>query len=171
MQMLFTVCSLLLTLGGGWLLWVTLRACDRAHGFYLKAEAQALSLRAERDRVTVAERDTEALRRELRKLSGAFYAFKRDVEDELLPDELPDLPIERYPALAARWEAAQQALPASICDNWSIAQRDGPTSDAASCECSYCVGRRAERRALRAALVPKTVQGQAEVAKINAGKP
>ncbi|HZN25345.1 MAG TPA: hypothetical protein VFB75_14055 [Burkholderiales bacterium] len=148
-----------------WIAWVCLRAADRAHGFYLKAEAQALALKAERDRVTVAERDTEALRRELRKLSGVFYAFKTKTEDEL-DEELDGNSFAIESAIAC-----PTGIAGSICDNWSIAQRDGPRSEAASCECSYCVGRRAERRALRAALVPKTVQGQAEVAKLNAGKP
>jgi len=109
----------------------------------------------ERSRLTGLERDVDALRRELRKLSGKFYAAQRAEEDD-----------------AGSWDAPlAHAIPASICDNWSVAQIAGPNSDAASCECSYCVGRRAERRALRAALVPKTVQGQAEVAKLNAGKP
>jgi len=120
-----------------------------------EAEAIALKIAAERSRITGLERDVDALRRELRKLSGKFYAAQRELVEV---------------GTLAAW-SAPDANPGSICDNWSVAQAMGPNSDAASCECSYCVGRRAERRALRSALVPKTVQRQADAAKLNAGKP
>ena len=44
----------------------------------------------------------------------------------------------------------------AVCENWGIAQREGPRSDAASCECDYCTERRKLREHVRAQLVPKT---------------
>ena len=149
----FTACALLIC---AYLVWAAHRHCVEAHGWYLKAEVQALKLRAERDRVTTLERELESLRRELRGLAGKFYAARRERE----PDDEP----------MSRSDTAQHAIPGSVCDNWTAAQREGPLSEAASCECAYCVARRAARTAFRAAAVPKTVQAQAELAKLNAGK-
>lgn len=56
------------------------------------------------------------------------------------------------------------------CENWATAQRDGPTSAAARCECQYCEGKRAERRQLRSAVIPKTARAQGELAKLNSEK-
>lgn len=39
-----------------------------------------------------------------------------------------------------------------ICENWQTAQRDGPSSPAAGCECAYCNAKRADRAARRAKL-------------------
>lgn len=47
-------------------------------------------------------------------------------------------------------ELMNGALPA--CDNWTAAQREGPASAAAGCECQYCNAKRAERAARRANL-------------------
>jgi len=52
-------------------------------------------------------------------------------------------------------EIAQPTLLAATCENWAVAQREGPTSSAARCDCSYCETRRAEREHVRAQLVPK----------------
>lgn len=133
------------------------RYADDAHAAYQRAEAVALKLRAERDRVTVLERDTEALRRELRKLGGKFYA---SIRDQVVPvDELLDEPVRPI------------SPPGVVCENWLRAKLDGPMSPAASCECDYCTNARELRRAFRQTVVPKTAQGQAELAKLNQGKP
>lgn len=150
LAIVFTVCSLLVC---AYLVWAAHRHCVEAHGWFLKAEASALRLRAERERVTTLEREVESLRRELRSLSGKFYAEKR----------------EREPVSSS--DTGQHAIAGSVCDNWTAAQREGPLSEAASCECAYCVSRRAARAAFRATAVPKTVQAQAAAAKLNAGKP
>jgi hypothetical protein len=52
-----------------------------------------------------------------------------------------------------------------VCENWHIAQVDGPGSDAARCECDYCLGRRAIRESERARLVPKSNAGRVALAK------
>lgn len=109
-------------------------ASREAHGWYLKAEAVGMKLRNERDRTTVLERDVEALRRELRKLSGKFYAMQRVVIDDNT-DRIE--------------EAHVQVSTAPYCPKYELAQRDGPYSDAAKCECNYCKGRRAAKEAFR----------------------
>jgi hypothetical protein len=50
---------------------------------------------------------------------------------------------------------AEQPVDAPACENWVAAQSAGPTSQAAQCDCAYCLRKRAERGQLRAALVPK----------------
>ena len=119
---------------------------------------QAYQLRSERNRITVSEREIEALRRELRKLAGKFYAEQRVREDDAPEDDYPgdDLPEQPF---------------ARVCDNWTLAKQEGPHSQAAQCGCLYCMRERAHRAQVRGALVPKTVGAQADLAKLNAGKP
>ena len=65
MHIILTICSAVI-LSLGVLLFLDVRKrCEEAHGWFLKSEALGIRLRAERDRVTVLERDSEALRREL----------------------------------------------------------------------------------------------------------
>lgn len=71
------------------------------------------------------------------KLAGRVYADeywrgKSDKQPELQPDD--------------RWGSLVE------CQNWLTAQRDGPSSPAAGCECEYCNSRRADRAARRAKL-------------------
>jgi hypothetical protein len=42
------------------------------------------------------------------------------------------------------------------CENFALAQLEGPTSAAASCECDYCVSMREARSRVKAALTPKS---------------
>lgn len=69
------------------------------------------------------------------KLAGRVYADeywrgKREEQPELQPTNVPG----------------------GACENWLTAQREGPSSAAAKCECSYCQMRREERAARRAKL-------------------
>lgn len=78
----------------------------------------------------------------LRKLRGRVYADqywngKREEQPELEP-HVPH---------TDRWND-----PTKTCDNWATAQREGPGSPAAGCECEYCNSRRADRAARRAKL-------------------
>ena len=118
---------------------------------------QERKLLDERARVTVCERELDALRRELRKLAGKFYATQR--EYELAQEAGSDL---------MATDAEEQV---EFCENYGSAQLLGPASAAAQCQCGYCLTRRQERDAMRKASVPKTVQGQARLATLNAGKP
>lgn len=83
--------------------------------------------------------ELDALRKAHYKLRGAFYETKRDRHQEQQL-QLPEL-----------------ATSSAACDNWATAQRDGPTSTAAACECAYCTMMREARAAFRAQHVPKTV--------------
>jgi len=165
MDLLFTAIQLVILIACVLALTRTERIFDACRELRGEIESTCARILEERSRLTGLERDVDALRRELRKLSGKFYAAQREAQDDA--EDLDTYAND----LTATHNLIAHANRASICDNWSVAQIAGPNSDAASCECSYCVGRRAERRALRAALVPKTVQGQAEIAKLNAGKP
>ena len=156
MHIIWTVCSALFLSLSVWAFALTQNKSDEAHGWYLKAEALAMRLRAERDRVTVIERETDALRRELRKLSGKFYAAQREVEEpaDSNPPAITD-PLALHP----------------YCENYGRAQDEGPYSDAAKCTCGYCDDKRRAKKLFRESRVPPTVQGQAELARLNAGKP
>lgn len=160
MDILYTAIALVILTGCVLSLTRAERIYDRLREIRDDIEVTCAKIAEERSRLTGLERDVDALRRELRKVAGKFYASQREIEDEEREW------VENYEA-----NVSQHAIPASICDNWTAAQREGPQSEAASCECAYCVGRRAERRAFRAAAVPKTVQAQGEMAKLNAGKP
>lgn len=127
------------------------------------AEALSVKLRAERDRITVAERELDALRRELRKLSGKFYASQRERDDWIDADESHRSLVDQA------IDAISAQVP--VCQNWLLAKQEGPSSDAAKCECLYCNAQRADRARTRAALVPKGAQATASTAKLNAGKP
>lgn len=144
MNILFTALALAAFCGCLLALQRALKAADLAHGHYLKAEAQTLTLKAERDRVTVLERDTEALRRELRKLGGKFYASLRERTEE-------DHDLD-----AQRFFERQNVLPlpeTKPCDNWLAAQTEGPHSKAARCECLYCMTQRRIRATEKAAIL------------------
>jgi hypothetical protein len=73
-----------------------------------------------------------------KKLAGRVYA---DEYWRGKSDRQPEL----QPSVAAGFDSVE-------CGNWAIAQREGPTSEAARCECSYCEAKRADRAARRAKL-------------------
>jgi len=66
----------------------------------------------------------------------------------------------------------QQVTPPDIefCPNYGTAQTLGPETQAAKCECAYCVEMRHRRDVFRSSAIPKDVRGRAELAKLNAGK-
>ena len=165
MHTMLTVFSGLILISCLWVAIVTMRMADAARKDAEDAASHANKLSAERARVTVLERETDALRRELRKLSGKFYASQRTLEEQV-EDMIADAD---DPQPYRRTDIPANVLP--VCQNWLDAKQAGPQSTAAKCECEYCAGQRRERARLRAELVPRTVQGQAELARINAGKP
>lgn len=147
------------------------RHANKAYDWYEDTVRHATHLRAERGRVTVLERELEALRRELRKLSGKFYADLKAREDDQLFEEDADATAAKYFEPFGETTVADIHNRFPVCEKWAVAQAEGPRSDAAKCECLYCLARRAERRRLRGELVPRTVQGQAELARLNGDKP
>lgn len=137
------------------------READKAARMHDLVHQRALKLQEALARITAAEREIDTLRRELRKLSGKFYAAERERESAA--------------EFAAQVEYVEgEAVPLNtptFCANYGQAQIEGPRSKAAACECEYCVEMRARRDLFRSSAVPKTVRGQAELARVNAGKP
>lgn len=137
------------------------------------AERSAESLRHMRAKLISLDAAFESLEAQHKKLNGRFYALRQELDFEGADAESEASTMERR--REGSWNALRGGpLPLdaqTVCEQWAIAQRDGPHSPAARCECAYCTERRAHRERQRNALVPKTVQGQAEMAKLNAGKP
>jgi len=115
-------------------------------------------LRTQKSKLTAQEAQTEVLAHQLAKLRGQFFAFKKQADER---EEDRDDREEEY---GLGVEAAQFAASPTAwtpCENFKLAQVEGPQSKAASCECLYCSRQRRARGALRAALIPKTASGQA----------
>ena len=131
MNILLTACSIVALIGCFLSFTRAQRVCDEASMWARTSQHHADELRKALDRLTVAEREVEALRRELRKLAGKFYATVAELEE---PEPQP------------------MAALNPVCENWAMAQQEGPLSPAALCECNYCQARRQERIARRASL-------------------
>jgi hypothetical protein len=136
--------------------WSAVRSSERANEHQIHVSRAIAKLVEERARVTTLEREVDSLRRELRSLSGKFHAARREYPTF---DAAPVQPVA----------VMNDQLP--VCQNWLDAKLQGPSSPAASCECDYCTGAREARRTFRQSVVPKSAQGAAELAKLNAGKP
>ena len=102
------------------------------------------SLRRSLGRIAALEAEADVLAKQLHKLRGKLYADKSGTDEKL------------------QTEIARPFTQGIVCENWSTAQRDGPRSDAAKCECDYCTAKRAEREATRARLVPKSPKERAD---------
>jgi len=111
-----------------------------------RAESEARRLSVMRGRVLTMEAELEALTSQHRSLRGKFYASRGQKEETPHED----------PATLENWE---------VCDNFQLAQRDGPRSPASACECAYCTDQRARRAAARAAFVPKGQPARLEAIK------
>jgi len=83
--------------------------------------------------------EVAALSKRQAKLAGRFYRELRDDPDPNPTAALPH-PDDQFP----------------FCENFARAQRDGPNSAAAGCECAYCQAMRLHRHNVKAALVPKS---------------
>lgn len=114
-------------------------ACWFAYVSAINAEAahdSALDVRKRTGKLDAAVEDIAALSKRLGKLAGRFYR------------ELRDDPVEPTPEPAN--------IAGAPCENWASAQREGPQSEAASCECTFCQASRAARARVKAALTPKS---------------
>ena len=168
-QILFTAIALVAMLGCFLAVTRSDRTEARCNNHADAAEEARNALLEDRHRVTALERDVAALRRELRKLAGKFYATLAQLEGEPPDDDDDDEP-ERL-GYGPIFNPRQTPLPLAACENWLTAKQAGPDSEAAKCECLYCMTQRAERAHVRGLLVPRTVGEQASLAKLNAGKP
>ena len=160
MHTLFLICSLV---AAGVAAFFALDA--RRHA--VRCETHTNRMRASQGRITGLEGSTESLLQQLQKLRGQFHAFKAAVEDgpaELFRARDPE-PVN-YPAP----RDPRNGQTYDICPNYVTAQQEGPSSDAALCECSYCMAVREQRARFRAEAIPRTAQGQAKLARLNAGK-
>lgn len=115
--------------------WAALTARESAK----RAEHSEHRLSIMRGQVAGLEASIMGLDAKHQKLAGRVYADeywrgKREDQPELQP--------------------AAPAIAGTTCENWTTAQRDGPQSPAAKCECAYCESRRAARAAARATLKP-----------------
>jgi hypothetical protein len=111
---------------------VAIRAADQAG-----RHAQRLGgLRA---RVFELDAALEQLAHQHRKLQGRFYGTLGQKPADVVP-------------LETRVDANMPP-----CENWDRAKIEGPTSEAAGCQCDYCTAMRWERHNAKAALVPKGV--------------
>jgi hypothetical protein len=131
-QLLFTVFAVLASCIATWMAY-------SAREWSRRAEHAEHRLAIMRGQVRGLEVSLVALDEAHRKLAGkvhadAYWRGKRDEQPELQPDEQP------------------RAEMGELCVNWSMAQREGPGSPAAGCECAYCNARRADRAARRAKL-------------------
>lgn len=147
MHIILTVCSGLILVGTVLAWWRCVTWADAAAAAVRDCEAQALAFRSQTSRVLELERELATLTREVRKLSGKFYAMRREVEEAQEELQLP----------------APENAP--VCENWQRAQDEGPRSAAAKCECDYCDLQRSKRAALRRAQLPKNVAEMHDAAK------
>ena len=134
----------------------------RAQSDRLACERAVRRVEAMRGRLITLEASVDSLDRSHRKLSGKFHAEMHRSSGEME---------ERIDA-AQQLDVNRQELAGVIaCDNFKIAQIDGPTSPAASCECDYCTRQRELRRAIKAQLMPKGQGARIEAMKRGLGQP
>jgi len=147
MHITLTICSGVILAACIWVMQITTRAMETAIRSMQQAQNSSMSLRGERHRVTVLERELDALRRELRKVAGKFYASQRELIDANQDD---DRDLRDVSAVREGGSGPESAYRSPVCENYAAAQRDGPGSDAAKCDCNYCKGRRAAKESFRA---------------------
>jgi hypothetical protein len=124
-------------------------------GWYVaeRARNDVVRLRRAREQIGELELGLESVRKQLASLRGKFYATRAEQ------------PAEVYPQLPL-------APSGSVCENWLAAQNPNAPNwrQARECECRYCLEQRHARARARAAAVPKTAQGQGELARLNSGQ-
>lgn len=103
------------------------------------AENEARSLRVMRGRIIALEAAHESLHQRHQKLAGKYYASaaNADATVERCPNTQDFVGDEHAPG----W-----------CENYGLAQVQGPQSKAAKCECAFCEHMREQRAALRKSL-------------------
>lgn len=95
----------------------------------------------------------------LRKLAGRFYVTLRKDRAEIHEEGYP------VPGAGLQRRGVFGHEPGNGgCDNWALAQLEGPQSKAARCECDYCEQMRRARATVKAALVPRGAQAVAKFA-------
>lgn len=109
-------------------------ACYRSVG---ECDAIERTLRQALGRISALEHELAVVASHVHKLRQKIYSNKS--EEKAI--EIANAP-EQAPA----------------CENYTTAQREGPRSQAAQCQCAFCEAKRIERDALRVKLVPKRAE-------------
>lgn len=135
---------------------VVVLAALRANASRVACDKSARRMEAMRGRLISLEAAVDSIDRAHRKLSGRFYAERQSREEE-------------RPTIADVDGKEVWADDDPHCENYRLAQIEGPLSAAASCECDYCVRHREERRALKARFVPKTTADRLQAIKKGLG--
>lgn len=118
------------------------------------AQRSAERLLGMRSELGAVEAALQSLTAQHRKLAGRVYA------DEYWNGQRAEQPqLDVHAPVSERDTGG--------CENYRIAQIEGPQSQAAKCECALCVEARAARAAFRSQVVPKTARGVAELARLN----
>lgn len=107
---------------------------------------QSNMLKTMRGRLIANEHSIEAL-------AAAHKKFVGKISKERALVEQPSPPAE------------EQQLFEDECENYRVAQIEGPLSQAASCECEFCVAKRAARRAVKNVLMPRTTADRLDAIK------
>jgi len=130
MQTFFTVFALLILSGCAVFGWL-------AYDSVRSCRAIEEHLRRSLALVAQLDADVQVLTAQVHKLRGKIYSLKPG-EQEI--------------------EIAKPFTQGLVCENYKVAQRDGPNCEAAACSCEYCEAKRVERKEFRARAVPKTAQ-------------
>lgn len=145
---LFTgLCTAILGAFFAFVAWRHSEAARNHHLLVDRALAKLLQLRGQ-----IAGHDSALTSQlaQLQKLRGQFYALKAALED---PSPPPPPPPDSQQRLFADTPP--------LCENWNLAQREGPLSPAARCDCNYCAEMRHRRDLARKELIPKTAAAHA----------
>jgi hypothetical protein len=143
---LLTGCAICAALCG-WFAYIATSARDScAH-----SEAR---LQTQRGRIVGLAGALENLHAQHRKLAGRVYADKQWRDARASGG---DFTREDWEAHGVKLDNPTHTLVGVVCDNWRIAQVEGPTSQAARCECAYCVEARANRAHVRSQLLKNGV--------------
>lgn len=109
-----------------------------AHAEAQRAHSSRVRLEAQRGKIVGLEHGVEALNAWIQRLQGRVNYLSGHPSAVAAPTPTPK----------------PNVAPFDVCENWLTACRDGPTSDAASCQCDYCTDARARRARLRSELLP-----------------
>lgn len=148
MQIVIVLCTVFALFGLVGSVYFAWRAGTSADACEKHAKAAAL----QRAKVVGLEGALDSLHSQHLKLRGQFHAFKAQLDQ----DELPLIESD-VQALKGRLDPTPRFD--NPCENYLVAQRDGPTSPAAQCECVFCEQMRAQRRDFRAAARAKVNGG------------
>ncbi len=120
-----------------------------AHAYAVEAQQARNDLRARMVDLEAVDAAQRQLLVRIQRLEGKFHASQRQQPEQVAP------PVAPAPLMQP-------------CENYLRAQKEGPRSAAAACECAYCETMRAQRRAQRAALAPRNAEQLARFTQENA---